>query len=129
MTKHDSGPAAGATPTRPDGRQRPRPVIALIAPSDSTLCHDLVQALSVVVPTAQFRINPDPLPDGAFCLWLDLDPSGPARLRWEGGGLSPAVTRDSLSEPEFARLIVAMSGGLLTSVRAKLTYPHRERKN
>ena len=101
-----------SVPTAAHAEQRVRPVAAITCDADLSLCRALVQALSREAPFYVFRINPRPLPPGAFTIRLDLDGSGQARLHWQDTQSGAAVPSRGLSETELAQKLVQASPAL-----------------
>ena len=110
--------AMSMTPTSPEARQRPFPVVAVQCDAGRDLCQALVQALSEMAPTHLYRINPSPLPSDAFELRLEQTGDAVAHLRWQDGGAGADVVRTGLSDTDLAARLVAASPNLPRALKA-----------
>ena len=88
------------------------------------MCQALVQSLAEIAPTYTYRINPDPRPEQAFVLSLDLSDPGYARLRWQGDGAGTQVHMTDAAEPDLAAQLVAASPELVQALRASFHASH-----
>ncbi|TLP60288.1 hypothetical protein FEE96_15615 [Parasedimentitalea maritima] len=89
--------------------QRPRAVVTLACDAEPTLCRALVQAMSELVSSHIYRINPDPEPPRALRLSFEMAQDGTACLSWPGGKRE-VLRVGGHTDTQFARIIVAKGG-------------------